>query len=879
MTVTITTLGNPVNIASANQTISLNVTNYDTTSAAVAAAVEADAAVAAIAADVVLTHADVVAAEAARDAAIAGAIITWPTTAAGIGSGIAGVTSIVAGSAGTNGTFALAFSGGTQVLAPVGVFTVAGGVLVSVTITYPGYYSAGTPTLSFAASAGLTGASAMAVMAANTPVNGFFAVPSGVSGEAAIIYKNVAGVATEAFRTPSAALVHDVADLLPLFDLATSVNLFDSTTGVDGTGVNASGSTFTGLARYGRIVFSAAPLTQYTVTLAYAPTDWVLNMSAYVNCYNSAALSVGTLVLSLSGGSIAYSDSGRTVTFTTPAATTHVAINAYNAVVPSPSTQQFDDMWSRVMANTGATRSSFVTFDAGLRAFPGDVLNKLGPVQLRRTGTDVYIQHPDWRRAGWAIVRKISLGVTPSATEAGPVDFTGLKFAQPEYGPEFMDITWASGVLVALGNDNGPPVRFNQQYLGGGHGLAASARLTVTGHGLSNVNVGDVGTDGTAKQWVLVGIVDANTIDVVAANTGASVTRWLITGSLGATGTMTFAAAGAKSWTARTSIQLLPLVQSLTQKIYVDGVEVVGDGWWDGQSAEITEVYSIPNPAQWLADLIAARGTSSPKVLSDATNQTQMKISQTWRFDRYGAMTGYSTHQAIQEFNLITTGSYDYIGAWQRQSIFKTSHTLWQYVPGLSGTVSGYDLTATADITSNVSSPTVGVANVANIANPPAHFAQFVKLSGTPVHGLAMGYMTTKAAGVPATRDNLSKFWQLSSSEKQYPVAWDGGQFAGQLVPAGTVMQTAFWDALYHMADFPTHTVDVAYADGSKTYRVIDIHATVTGYAIQMPRDAVGKNVTVLDSTNMTVLSGIVDGSGVLVTTTGGYGRAILELT
>lgn len=150
------------------------------------------------------------AAEAARDAAIAGSIPTWPTTAAGIGQGVAGIASIVAGSGGADGTFALAYSGGTQVLAPVGVFTVAGGALVSVTITYPGYYSAGTPTLSFAASAGLTGASAIAQMAANTPVNGFFATPSPISTEGAIIYKNVAGVATELARTPSAVAVSDV---------------------------------------------------------------------------------------------------------------------------------------------------------------------------------------------------------------------------------------------------------------------------------------------------------------------------------------------------------------------------------------------------------------------------------------------------------------------------------------------------------------------------------------------------------------------------------------------------------------------------------------------------------------------------------------------
>ena len=155
----------------------------------------------------------------ALDIAVSGSGREWPTTEAGIGQGIAGVTSIVAGSGGTDGTFALAFSGGTQELAPVGVFTVTGGALVSIVITYPGYYSAGTPTLSFAASGGLTGASAVAQMAANTPDNGYFSVPSILPDEAAIIYKNVAGVATEVVRTPSIVSVQTaISDLQVIQD-------------------------------------------------------------------------------------------------------------------------------------------------------------------------------------------------------------------------------------------------------------------------------------------------------------------------------------------------------------------------------------------------------------------------------------------------------------------------------------------------------------------------------------------------------------------------------------------------------------------------------------------------------------------------------------
>ncbi|MFO1151008.1 MAG: phage tail protein [Alsobacter sp.] len=62
------------------------------------------------------------------------------------------------GSGGTNGTFPLGFTGGTGSGA-LGTFTVAGGKLTSVQINGGGAYSVA-PTLSFAASAGLTGASA-----------------------------------------------------------------------------------------------------------------------------------------------------------------------------------------------------------------------------------------------------------------------------------------------------------------------------------------------------------------------------------------------------------------------------------------------------------------------------------------------------------------------------------------------------------------------------------------------------------------------------------------------------------------------------------------------------------------------------------------------
>jgi GDSL-like Lipase/Acylhydrolase family len=85
----------------------------------------------------------------------------YPGAQTNLPRGATGTGAITAGSGGTNGTFALAFTGGNFSINPSGTFTVAGGVLTAITLTGPGLYVGAAPTaptLSFAASAGLTGA-------------------------------------------------------------------------------------------------------------------------------------------------------------------------------------------------------------------------------------------------------------------------------------------------------------------------------------------------------------------------------------------------------------------------------------------------------------------------------------------------------------------------------------------------------------------------------------------------------------------------------------------------------------------------------------------------------------------------------------------------
>lgn len=104
--------------------------------------------------------------EAARNAANGAAVAAqqyFPGARLHVPQGaVTGAATIsTAGTGGTNGTFDLAFSGGNFAVNPTGTFTVSGGAVTAITITGPGLYignAISKPTLSFAASTGLTGA-------------------------------------------------------------------------------------------------------------------------------------------------------------------------------------------------------------------------------------------------------------------------------------------------------------------------------------------------------------------------------------------------------------------------------------------------------------------------------------------------------------------------------------------------------------------------------------------------------------------------------------------------------------------------------------------------------------------------------------------------
>jgi hypothetical protein len=109
------------------------------------------------------TAAAAAAATSAATAVAAASVVNgyFPAALSNVPRGVVSAAITAAGSGGTNGTFALAFSGGNLSVQPTGTFTVSGGAVTAVSITGAGLYvgaSISLPTVSLAASSGLTGA-------------------------------------------------------------------------------------------------------------------------------------------------------------------------------------------------------------------------------------------------------------------------------------------------------------------------------------------------------------------------------------------------------------------------------------------------------------------------------------------------------------------------------------------------------------------------------------------------------------------------------------------------------------------------------------------------------------------------------------------------
>lgn len=729
---------------------------------------------------------------------------------------------------------------------------------------------------SAAASAGYVYTTVTAGEAART--NGqYFWVVSAQNNEVLELWLMGASTATDTGkRTASSALQDETDAILLLFDLVSSSNIYNPNSNgyVNDSVVSAAGSSVSALAKYMVSGFTAVtPGQTVMIDITSLGEEWEIYEES-IQTYNAEVVSGAARVALLSPTVLT---SRRLCYVTIPAGADYLLFNIRKLTGTTPDAAEFAQARSLTMLYVGTTQLAYQAYTGALAytpkaeffALPSGAGSTESKIKVQVVASSIYVKQK--YNSTHDTVRHYIFNDT-SLYPAGVVDFRGVGTVL-KGDQRSLDLAFGSSDKLYVGNDNAPPIRFNNAYLGGGHGIPATKTLTKTAHGLTNIDVGDVGTDGAAKSWVLSKIVDADNIMVTAQNTGTA-TDWIISGSISGS-TITFAAAGAFAFTSQSPGEYKPLAQNYNVEFVVDGATVTNlNSVTACDSFEIRETYGIPNAASFLTALVNEKGTATPKEPSSALIQTQIKVDLTWRFDKYGSCVMYYSNYNEQDY---ARGSADYFGGLQRQGLVKSGRNLLQYIPDVSP-VSGLDFKNKADITSNAASINIPVSSCDDVNNPASHFSQIIANGSTPEYGCLIGYNREIGVGVPATRASVvTNVLNISTSEKQYPRAVDSA-----VQPVGGEFRTAVaYDAYYDMSSNTSYTVNnfVEFADGS-VHWVFDCHTTLNNVWVETPSDLIGRSIQVLDkSASLTVHnSDVVMGSGILISVSGGYGRCVVKI-
>lgn len=514
------------------------------------------------------------------------------------------------------------------------------------------------------------------------------------------------------------------------------------------------------------------------------------------------------------------------------------------------------------------TNADFIRIRDGVRMYSTVFKTDGGRISVTRAGNSVYV------RGAFDGTNDILQMIQLASGSNNTVNVMGARKAQKTVVDDAA--AWTAGTSLAAQGDDTAPIQINGTYIGGNHGAFIVQEITATAHGKTVADVGSEWTDGVARKWYLMKVIDANKLWFVSENLSVYPTWSFATAITGATLTHSGGATHTGSITVAGAIttQLWPCLQSQTAALALNGVvPITDDGNYLGTSLDVVNTYKIANPASVLAFVRAQVGSSVQPSFIEPSIAADVDRTLTYRYFENGSC------EIIDGLKMINAQTLNYFGSTQAAPLTYSGKQLWQYIPRVTpktGTVKTWDFQAQEDISGTFESLSFGSANWSDLNNPPDRMAQIVKTSGVAEFGLMLGYSPVRSVGVPETRKTLvNDACFLSSARKQYPKGMNIGPLVADAYYEIVAFRT-YWSAAAQTAA----TTFAWYRDRSDVIVVADFHQNVSMSLLKLPQHLVGMSVAVVDkSASATVHSTVLDTSGISVSITGGYGYVVLKLS
>ena len=199
------------------------------------------------------------------------------------------------------------------------------------------------------------------------------------------------------------------------------------------------------------------------------------------------------------------------------------------------------------------------------------------------------------------------------------------------------------------------PSNFNGTYMGGNHANANLRKLTITNHGLTYSNIGEVWTYGTNGEATILGILDADNIIAAGKNTSvypkfnfSAINENDILSHNGSS--LTVSASEYYQWFSSTNQPEIIVL--------ADGEVITEDGDYEFNTLKICEAYDIMNTASQISIIQNNVGTytSTPNPTNIEGADKVARHSIVYQFDSANQWFIVTTFTAYQDINLSRFG-------------------------------------------------------------------------------------------------------------------------------------------------------------------------------------------------------------------------------
>lgn len=630
---------------------------------------------------------------------------------------------------------------------------------------------------------------------------------------------------------------------------------------------------------------------QYTISMHGAPLGFEFASTAtpkHIQFFNDD----GTLHSNHTSG-FNNGASGREITFTAPLGANKVAFpirNSFDFSNVNPMTElALQQCVDNIMMNEGSSAQEFSVYNGGVYAPSPSIFNpdNTDNIIVARQSPYTYIranaQQSLEKDVVWRVMSDQGFNRDSLVGASGSVDFFGVRFIDKSISSSATISAFNQSSLIHSGGfDEGCPIRINDMFVAGGHGVTSYIG-DMAAHGKTNADVGSIWSDGV-DSWVLYFINDSDKLTFVRVNTGDT-DKWVIS-SFGFSGLTITHVSGAVNTqtivlTSSSQNQFRPTFRNYLTELRIDDAPITGDGVYNGKRVTINEIYSLMNMASQQAHLNAAAGTLTPSYDNYEISE-QIRFFNEFEWNAFGAMSVRSASSVKDAYRRDST---NYWGAIQLQRLAMSSDSqggmhdkVYVYIPEVAP-VSNIDFQNIADVTSNTLDIYVPKTSCDDPLDPASHFCLFGRdASGVDnLSGQIFGYNREVGLGIPANREvSVNNVFQLSSAEKNYPKAIDSG--AGDATAGEYNAITAFRAPFLPTdADLSIPAVIVT-MDGS-IYCYIAAHKDITRKSVIVPAIYDKWPITVLKSSpNVDVISSYVENNSIIISVTNSYGDIVVKL-